>query len=605
MQDPSTPRSYNLSTVPNNPEIDDYHLDDDPWILARSIALLVCTFACVVMITNPYFFGGPASKGFASWFVVTSLMTVVGSAYAAKRPSNIRRSSAVNLIVTLTQGFLCALPLSVLVFVYLVGLPPSWSASYWFLAGVLALVSIVAAYQFMKTSARASRLVATQTFLAILLLGLAVAWTNTQAAQAIGAMAESVPVNWDTTSCDGGRQATFAHISDLHLVETDGHKTYDGSEPGNRRLPELLTSIGRAHPRYLLISGDITDRGLAGEWRRALDDLAPFARTTPVILAPGNHDLSSAFEGDLSDVTPASRLERFLSVQAQLFGDLSTATGTTLKDLVARAPRLDDRDFQAAEKRLNDCNRECVGTPLPVISPPPGGTGNILLDSQNEWTRHAAECAKRCETQLSADNTLVTQRMADAPAYWRDVHEHAFPLSFVDNSNESAVFSLMLEPAPGPQGLGNNAIGYLDNGQMKRLQSTIETLPASVKTVVVMTHHPVTRAPGDNANVPSLSLLKLSAFVSDLYTSQWWNYAFLRADPAEMNTLTKWVRDRADRDSDRSYIMVFGHRHQRSLGRVGNVLVMEAPNVAGTRDPGFYLVAGLHQQTRSVLLCNR
>jgi hypothetical protein len=114
----------------------------------------------------------------------------------------------------------------------------------------------------------------------------------------------------------------------------------------------------------------------------------------------------------------------------------------------------------------------------------------------------------------------------------------------------------------------------------------------------------VTRAPGDTANVPSLSLLKLSAFVSDLYNSQWWNYAFLRADPAEMNMLTTWMRDRADRDRNRSFIVVFGHRHQRSLGAVGNVLIIEAPNVATTRDPGFYLVANAQQQTRSVFLCN-
>jgi 3',5'-cyclic AMP phosphodiesterase CpdA len=591
--------------VPTEPDIDDSHQDDDPWILSRSIALLFLTVACVVLIPNPYFLGGPVTKGIAIWFSVTSLMTVIFSAFAARRPSNVRRSSAGNLIVTLTQGFVCALPLSVLVFIYLVGLPPSWSASYWFIAGLLALLSIVAAGHFVTTgSARGSRLAATQTFLAMLLAGLAVAWTNAQAAHAIAAMAESVPLKWDTSPCDGGRRPYFAHISDLHLVERDGHKTYDGSEPGNQRLPELLASIGRAHPAYLLISGDITDRGLAGEWRRALDDLAPIARTMPVILAPGNHDLSNAFEGDLTDVTPASRLQRFLTAQAQLFGDLSTATGITMTELVAKAPRLDDQDVQAAEKRLNDCNRECVGPLLPVISPPPGGTGDKLLDSQNEWTRRAAECARLCETRLSADNTLVTQRMGDVPTYWREAHEHAFPLSFIDVSTESAVFSLMLEPAPGPQGLGNNAIGYLDDGQMKRLESKIEALPASVTTVVVMTHHPVTRAPGDTANVPSLSLLKLSAFVSDLYNSQWWNYAFLRADPAEMNMLTTWMRDRADRDRNRSFIVVFGHRHQRSLGAVGNVLIIEAPNVATTRDPGFYLVANAQQQTRSVFLCN-
>src|SRR6266480_1704160 len=144
----------------------------------------------------------------------------------------------------------------------------------------------------------------------------------------------------------------FVHISDLHLVGEEIKSTYDGSEPGNSYLPDMLAAIAQANPAYLLISGDITDRGFVDQWSNAIRYLSPIATGIPVILAPGNHDLSNAFEGDLADVTPETRMQRFVRAQQRLFGQLLTATESTLEEVVKNAPTFEDPAYRDAEARL-------------------------------------------------------------------------------------------------------------------------------------------------------------------------------------------------------------------------------------------------------------
>jgi len=566
-------------------------VDEDPWIAERGIALLVGGTAWLLLSFNPYFFDGPVAKGTAIWASATLTLSVVFSAIFAKRESNVGKSPLVNLWFTLTQALTCSLPLSVIIFANVAGLPPVPSTLYALSVGLIVAMSLGIGIRFFRVAAmRMITLIACQVCLATLIVVFAALWTNWQGDRAFASLEETTPVSPLSGQCSSTPNVLFTHISDLHLANPGSQTTYDGSEPGNRYVPDLLAAIARVHPAYLLISGDITDRGFIEQWRSALRYLAPLASNTPIILAPGNHDLSNAFEGDLSDVTPETRLQRFVTAQEQLFSRLLTAKDATLGDVVKHAPTFDDPDYVAAEGRLQECRQTCEALlPRLPIAPKATDPGERPMLELRETQRRQGECAATCAARLSSDNAFIEQHIAAYHDYWNQVREQAFPLYWLDEAKGLAVFSLMLEPSAGANGLGNNAIGYLDKNQAQRLKSKIAALPPSIESIAVMMHHPPTRAPDDAMRVPPFTFAKLGRFVDDLYNSQWWSYAFLRADPNGLNELVGWLRDFAEGDRNRSLVIVFGHRHQRSLGRVGRVIAMEAPNVASSRERGFYL----------------
>jgi 3',5'-cyclic AMP phosphodiesterase CpdA len=77
----------------------------------------------------------------------------------------------------------------------------------------------------------------------------------------------------------------FAQLSDTHL---------DGGRPRADRLRAVMASLaaGRAPLDAVLVSGDIADHGLPGEYEQARSLLSgPW----PVLVCPGNHDERSAF----------------------------------------------------------------------------------------------------------------------------------------------------------------------------------------------------------------------------------------------------------------------------------------------------------------------
>jgi hypothetical protein len=45
----------------------------------------------------------------------------------------------------------------------------------------------------------------------------------------------------------------------------------------------------------------------------------------------------------------------------------------------------------------------------------------------------------------------------------------------------------------------------------------------------------------------------------------------------------------AESNSERSYFWLFGHRHLRSFGSAGKLILAEAPNVSSKSDGGFYI----------------
>ena len=87
------------------------------------------------------------------------------------------------------------------------------------------------------------------------------------------------------------------HVTDVHLT-LPGTARVEGEGDGRDRLAALVAAKQIQSPRYLFLSGDITDHGHGPEWDEAAKVLAPLrASGCRVLVAPGNHDLSMAYDG--------------------------------------------------------------------------------------------------------------------------------------------------------------------------------------------------------------------------------------------------------------------------------------------------------------------
>ena len=92
----------------------------------------------------------------------------------------------------------------------------------------------------------------------------------------------------------------IVHLSDLHAVgERYGFRIESGraGPRGNERLREVFEKLEALHAREpldaILITGDVTDAGLATEWAEFFDLLAQHPALAGLIaITPGNHDLN-------------------------------------------------------------------------------------------------------------------------------------------------------------------------------------------------------------------------------------------------------------------------------------------------------------------------
>ena len=118
----------------------------------------------------------------------------------------------------------------------------------------------------------------------------------------------------------GSRAWRIAHLSDLHVVgERYGFRIESGraGPRGNDRVERIMTRLEAIHRAQaldvVLISGDLTDAGLATEWAEFLDVVVrhPVLASRMVVL-PGNHDLN------IVDRTNPARLDLPFSIGKRL-----------------------------------------------------------------------------------------------------------------------------------------------------------------------------------------------------------------------------------------------------------------------------------------------
>ncbi|MEH2499430.1 hypothetical protein V1294_005909 [Bradyrhizobium sp. AZCC 1678] len=104
---------------------------------------------------------------------------------------------------------------------------------------------------------------------------------------------------FDAASAES-RRWRIAHLSDLHVMgEQYGFRIESGraGPRGNDRLDRILAHLAAIHAidplDHVLVSGDMTDAGRAGEWAAFLDALAHHPELAArMILLPGNHDVN-------------------------------------------------------------------------------------------------------------------------------------------------------------------------------------------------------------------------------------------------------------------------------------------------------------------------
>jgi 3',5'-cyclic AMP phosphodiesterase CpdA len=140
----------------------------------------------------------------------------------------------------------------------------------------------------------------------------------------------------------------IAQISDLHVCAPG--TLYQGLVDSNGMLAEAVAAIGRleTRPDVVIVSGDITEHGTAGEYAEARRLLAGL--TMPVLAIAGNHDERGAFraafggpEGPLhfvrDELGPVRIIGLDVTVPGLHHGDFDAAAEDWLAARLAEAPR--------------------------------------------------------------------------------------------------------------------------------------------------------------------------------------------------------------------------------------------------------------------------
>lgn len=198
-----------------------------------------------------------------------------------------------------------------------------------------------------------------------------------------------------------------AHLSDIHTVgERYGFRIESGriGPRGNVKFARTLKEIARIHAAdpldAVLITGDMTDAGLATEWAEFLDALVPYPQLLPLVtLLPGNHDVNvvdptNPARMDLP-TSPNKRLRqlRTLSAMAALQGERYRLVDRDTRDLgvtLAAATEARREEIEAfadrGSRRAAGAISELWATVFPMVLPPatPDGIGILVLNSNAE-----------------------------------------------------------------------------------------------------------------------------------------------------------------------------------------------------------------------------
>ncbi len=389
-------------------------------------------------------------------------------------------------------------------------------------------------------------------------------------------------------ACNDQAAPIFAHISDLHITERQS--TRDRKAPGNRRLASLLDRLNERKPRFLIISGDITDEGTATQWRLVEQLLLRLDRNIKIFISTGNHDLNYFFGRDpdehpwtwfglkpLGGIEAEPRVFRAAEFQSRHLAEVRDSSGDTLRDITCNVPNQFNLDL--FQRQINECTISCIS--------------DAEGESPGEAKLQMAACPGSCAHDLESIQFH----------YFHDLSE-SFPLYYIDELSHTAFISVTTSMAESTEA-GRNAIGLTGKDQIRNLGAVLSRLPSGIRYIILVQHHPLLWD-----GVPPFPTFHLHDFLHPretldaFYTSPWFLAVFLHNDIDEGEQIYAMLEDEPARRPGTSALVAFGHRHRRTLGRIGSITFEETPNLAteNGKDYGFYLV-GAKANVLSVSWC--
>ncbi len=142
---------------------------------------------------------------------------------------------------------------------------------------------------------------------------------------------------------------TLVHLSDLHFGRTDP-----------ALIEPLIATVAQAAPDVVVVSGDLTQRARAAEFRQARDFLARLP--APRIVVPGNHDvpLYRVWERFLSPLGKYRRLVQDDLEPSFIDAEIAVIGVNTARSLNFKAGRINEEQMKSIHARLDPLPQSVV-----------------------------------------------------------------------------------------------------------------------------------------------------------------------------------------------------------------------------------------------------
>lgn len=355
----------------------------------------------------------------------------------------------------------------------------------------------------------------------------------------------------------------LVHLSDTHFVGSDRTATKQGLARDAARLKGLVARLIDLHPRYVIVTGDITDTGRETEWLQADEILFEPLRVAgiSVMLAPGNHDLQPAFGGTglLASIENSTSVlqTRFLQRAATARPDLASTDGQRTASRLPPDPTADKIKKEADE------------------------TWRVCNDVQ-PFDRDVSPVLQSEACQVASDPMHIKERLMGSSVA-AACHDW-YPL--VTHDAEAALSFIMLcSSANVTDGIGANAVGAWGSGQLIRLAAAFQHLPAQTRHVVILVHHAPVRRRDDRFGGP-----RRWWSWQDWNNSPIYNFALLGAEWTDAIALVATITAAAKEAGSPAIAVLYGHRHQQSFSGLASldgwtVRFSEAPAFGETAAP--------------------
>ena len=379
-----------------------------------------------------------------------------------------------------------------------------------------------------------------------------------------------------------------AHLSDIHIA-LPNVKLVQGGDGGNEQLASLVQrwiENPKDAPRVVLITGDVIDRGQSEEWGIAMPLLKKLCeRNMRVVLAPGNHDLATAYRHRVAGLFMAhsskqlrfvdtQRIKEYLLRAAEIEPALVSHDGRPIGELLkteeqkypdfldawrsaaeAAAEQLKARRIPHLRNVTSRANPRALGVLAVHLPQAAAQLVDPLVDRAAEIL--SFEDAKLIEVRFRREllrrPDFTLPELFSSGLRWRRLWYESFPLRLVDNEY-FVEYLIVNSNAPEP-GLAGSGFGYLGKPQMGRFRELVKASKA--RTLVVLMHHSVCGWMEQKSDRHGM-------------TASVERWAFLAHETGESHEVLETLGKEAPASCER-VLLCCGHRHGSSMvGRVVN-----------------------------------